>query len=612
MNNIQNEFKKYFQVYDRSINDLYQLPYSYEDLEIQPNELAIASTLNIKLEQLYKNFIYLFKLCNIVNYDIPGTYTGWYGITGTNLEPLSSRYFSLFSSTIPVSVAAPFLSGGIAFQSLGNSKNAVSFITTRFNIPALIAANNNTITFFRFDGGESYIIQLPARPESLRFQSIIDPLSGSLKYQNITGLAFDTRKDTLYVADGSLNNIYSYLLDDTIVTRTKKFFLLDFVGGKGTAQDNSKFDGLNKITFGNNVLFAEDTRNRCIKCFDPDFNWINTTVLANLFDEVGSLAALAYCSNTNSLLAAGKTKIYSIKIDSNYRLTLTDIYDFSKLVTGGDEIIDIKFANYDSNIVYILTKDLLIKKWITKLNETIGIYPVEKLSKLNEFKWMVTFPSALSADNIFISNAAFNLSSSNLAFFQDSLDLVSLLRNTNFVVYSLDDILINKNEYNQAWIYNKAFKKLFFNHTLLKSNIGYRFYEGRTVDQLLTFIDRQYNTYFLDDPDLDTNIFVNVCVNENFQSSVLNRNIKKIYDYQFELLTSVVNQENIRKNLLPSKRRGNNVLFEFVYYNGGDGITLTPNNFKMYSNSDGFITPDNSATIDGLAPYLSGAGIIII
>ena len=110
---------------------------------------------------------------------------------------------------------------------------------------------------------------------------------------------------------------------------------------------------------------------------------------------------------------------------------------------------------------------------------------------------------------------------------------------------------------------------------------------------------------------LDVNTFANVCINENFQGAAINRNLRKIYDYQTQILNSIINQENINANLLPKSVASNNVMFDFTIYYQGDGISLKPTVFKAYSNTDGFVN-SSGISISNLAPYTSGSGIIII
>lgn len=610
MNTIINEFNNAGLIFDRTVNDSFELPFSYEQIEIQPNDLAIASTINQKLEKIYINFLYLYKLCNVANYQIPKDYTGWVGCTGTNTSPASTFKVTKFSNTFPISSAVSFLSAGNKFSKINDSRLAVSFSSKLFNSPVLVTANNNTLTLVAFF--YDYTVRdLQGEPFVLS-QSAIDPLSGSLTFSNITGLAIDPEEEIIFVVDQNLSNVYAYDITDTIssdVIRSKKIFLSDFIGGKGTAFDRTKFNLPNTIAYTGEVLFVEDSGNKCIKAYDRNLNWLNTTILKNLFSEIQRFNVMAYNKVNNQLYACTDKNLYVLNITSDYQILSGATYNYSNLVLGTDRIVDLKFSNYDSRIFYILTQQSLIKKWTTKLNATIGIYPNNNL-RSNTFRWL-TNVSNVSADTLLLYNTSTNLSSCNIALFEDSLDLVSLLKDTDFTIYAKEDIFINKDEYNQAWVYSKSFKKVLYNILRLTSNIGYRFFESKTVSNIDTYFTRQYNTFFISDTAVDVNTFANVCVNENFQAATLNRNFKKIYDYQYQILTSVVNQENIRRNLLPRAVRGNNRMFDYTIYYQGTGISINPNGFKMYSNTDGFVGPGD-LTISSLAPYSSGGGIIII
>lgn len=611
MNTILNEFNKVGLDFDRTVTDVFELPYSFEQIELQPNELAIASTINQKLEKIYINFLYLYKLCNVANYSIPQDYTGWIGCTGTNTSPASTFELKKFASSFPISAAVSFVSGGNLLSKINNSKKAVSFVSQNFNSPVLVTTNNNTITIIGFKSDYTIGTGYNASPLIIS-QSVIDPLSGSLTFSNITGLAIDKNEELLFIADQNLNNIYQYDITDSISTdviRSKQIFLNEYIGGKGTAFDNSKFSNINNIVYTGNVLFVEDSGNKSIKAYDKNLNWLNTSILKNLFNEVERFNAIAYNQFDNQLYCCTDKKLYVLNITQNNLVLSGTTYNYSNIISGNDKIVDIKFSNYNKKIFYILTEQSLIKKWTTKLNSTIGVYSNNSLNR-NTFRWLANC-SAVSGDSLLLYNTSTNLSSNNIAVYEDSLDLISLLKDTDFTIYTKEDIFINKEEYNQAWVYNKAFKKILYNICRLNSNIGYRFFEDKTVSNIDSFYIRKYSTFFLSDTALDINTFANVCVNENFQGAVVNRNLKKIYDYQYQILTSSVNQENLRRNLLPRRSLGNNRMFDFTVYYQGDGITVNPNGFKMYSNTDGFVSV-GSVNVSNLAPYTSGGGIIII
>ena len=100
MIDIELEFNKSGYDYDKSIDFIDKLPYSIEDASIQPNELSYHKTFNTKLSYLYDNFMYLYSRCSIPSYNVPTTFNGFIGVTGsdfgiyddisTKSEPFSS------------------------------------------------------------------------------------------------------------------------------------------------------------------------------------------------------------------------------------------------------------------------------------------------------------------------------------------------------------------------------------------------------------------------------------------------------------------------------------------------------------------------------------------
>ena len=71
MNAIDTEFQKIDLNYDRTVTDVFQLPYSLDTVLLQPNELAVSQSFNLKIQKLYDNFLYLYGLCNVADFKIP-------------------------------------------------------------------------------------------------------------------------------------------------------------------------------------------------------------------------------------------------------------------------------------------------------------------------------------------------------------------------------------------------------------------------------------------------------------------------------------------------------------------------------------------------------------
>jgi len=802
MNNIFDEFNKSHFVFDRSPTDIFLLPNNFESISLQPNELAVASAINIKLEKLYDNLLYLYGLCNIAGFNIPNTYIGWIGVSGmpliksnlltysenltainawgnnnitlthpyaanpnlgydvfnlndgtsTSSHSLSSNFITvkhntyytfsvylkyidkenvqlgfspngfssncyanfdiqlgtitqtgadctsnidyvgnnwyrcsitakatnnssiqspaiifaqnstsaylpsyagindnfyawgaqveegsttgmyqspvgpyvktsgtainlppdinvflrdkvqLFKPVVPLSSAVSFVTGGNFYKFINESNQACSFKTFRFDTPVIVAAAKNNLTILGLD--------TEYNPVLIKTQELIDPLSGSLYFQDITGIASDNDK-ILFVADSTLNNVYSYNLYDTISddnVKRQQIFLLNYIGGKGTTYDKFKFNTIGKLLFTGSELIVEDKGNKCFKIYDKNLNWYNTVFLKTLFESAGNFSAITYRAPSRNIYACNAKNLYILNYSTDFNIVSSNSYNYSTIFASDENIVDIKFTSYEDNIFYIFTNKAIYKKWTTEPEKNIGISPLS-LFNSNTIKWG-TLTGGISADTLYVFNTNASLSSSNLAIFQDDLNLISILNNQDLSIYDKNDIIIDGDEYNQAWVYNKSFKKLMYNIILLISNIGYKFYEGEGPNQAPLYVNREYNRFFVDDISVDINTFANICINENFQAAAVNRCLQKIYNYQQAILDNIVDQANVRANLLPRTFRGNNKIFDFFVYIGGAGITLNPVESKLYSNTDKFVS--SQLKIESLAPYTGGAGITII
>jgi len=422
MNTIYNEFLKTSYIFDRVVTDVFSLPYSFNSIEIQPNELATASTFNLKLKKLYDNLLYMYGLCNIADFNI-----------GTNTQLISSN-----------------------LSSITGCKSAISYYSeTGVTQNNLIVNDNNTIRLFNINSNFN--------PTLVLSQSLIDPLSGTLFFENITGLAVDG-EDTLYVADGTINNLYSYDLkgaagDDYI--RKSKLFLKDTIGGVGGRYEPLKFKNLKNIVYTGEVVIAEDFGNKCFKVYDKNLNWISTTVAITLFNTITSFNSLAYNAKYKKLFGVKDSNLIIMDVGTNYGVVSSTSYDYSDLLRTSETLIDIKVSEYDEDIFYVLSNQRLFKKWITKPFYNIGVYENTGI-KNNLYKWLTNTQSD-SGNTIQLYTTSTNLSSNLLIEFNDDTNLISLLQDNFFNIYTIEDIAINPEEYIQSWVYNKSIQKLMYN-----------------------------------------------------------------------------------------------------------------------------------------------------
>jgi hypothetical protein len=543
MNNIYKEFLNTDMDFDRTIDDVFSLPYQEKDIQIQPNELAVSSTINLKLEKLYYNLLYIYGLCSVSDFKVPNVYSGWIGLTATDSTPVSSRIIQFFANN-NFSSATPFYSGSELLSNLDNSFDCIYFNNVASYLKTgLIVAEKKAITIIGINQDNS--------PVELGKGQLLDPLSGTIAAENITSIATDGDK-FLYVCDSVYNNIFVFDIRNSFsddFVRSGRPFLNDLMGGYGEKFDQNKLNNPGKIVYAKNSLVVEDRGNKCFKVFDKNLNWLNTTIYNSFFDIASGFNSMVYNSYLDRIYAVNKNTMFELKLNSDFTVLSTNSYDFSSLLDPGEDILNINFTNYEPEIFYLVTKYQLIKKWITKPNSNIGIFTNTQVAD-REFAWATTVP-IISTDMLYLMCRSQSLSSGFIGVFEDGLNLITLLKELDIEIYDLTDIQLMSGEYNQAWCYNKAFQKIMYNLTLLNSYVKYRFYVGENKFNTPVFVKRAYNNFVIKNQKIDINEYCNIGINENFESSTINRCLSLIYNYQQNMLNYIVNNDNVLTNLSP-------------------------------------------------------------
>lgn len=536
MNTIDTEFQSVDFNYDRAASDTFQLPNTLNSILIQPNEIAVASSFNLKIEKLYNNFLYLFGLCHVADFNVPRRYEGWIGYT-----PLEKEFLYFYNDSFTNAVA-------VLSSPIYASNQAIAFtsLSGRY-LQNLAFTNGQSISLYGIQQrDEDY------SPEILITQQSIDPLSGSINYINISGIT-RYKDEILYISDSSYNNLYSYNLqgaisDDNI--KNRQLFQLNVVGGRGGSQEKIKFNNIGKITMANDVVIVEDRNNKTFKVFDKNLNWVASTITPTLFNAISTINAFVYSEKDNKLYVASNTKLFRLNISTDYNITSGESYDFSNILLDGEYFTDLKFANYDKDVFYLLSNKNLYKKWISKPTKNIGILKNTVFGGDN-FRWITNSPG-VSGDDLLIFTSSQDLTRSYLTYFRDNLSLITLFKTDNpLVVYSKEDVLIDSGEYNASWVYNKSIKKMLYNMSLFVNNIGYRFYTNEDNTGTPSFLYRGYNNFFRFNSVLNTNKYANVFINENFQSETINRCFRQIYDYQELVLQTIISNESVVTDLTP-------------------------------------------------------------
>lgn len=530
MNSIKTEFSKSNFNYDRRLNVYDILPFKNEYL-IQPNELSYYKAFNMKMSYLYDNFLYLYSRCFVPNFEVPTTYTGFIGVTGTKIG-----IYQDFTNSSPFSDAG--------FENLDNAKNATVYKDSDsyyFFINCL-----SSINVLRYNGETNFCQACP------NIVSTVDPISGELKFQKISDISILNDKH-LCVSDEQLDIVYKYDLEtyfsnDNIYKSPsspfgRRLFLQDSVGGQGERYNSIKFETpTNMATYGEFIL-VEDYGNKILKLYDSSLDFLSYKTLLTLYKNITSFQNIKF-KDENTFYGITKDGYYVFDLNlENYQITLNSFQSLSSVLYDNEIILDLEFCKYEKDIFYILTDKALIKKWEYRKDEIIGRKNALDFGTGSKFKWFSTATKTTSSDNIYIYTWNSTANAYQILIYEDELDLITVLGNDDFKVYSKDEIFVKKNEWNQAWVYEKNLKKLAKNLDLLKNNIYYNLIRKDGDFGSISDIRKIYNKFIFNLEPLQYKTDFVIGVNENFQSSVINRELDKIYDLEEKAL-DFVNLDN--------------------------------------------------------------------
>lgn len=523
MKNIITEFDKTEFDYDRTLNNPIILPYK-DEFYIQPNELSYYKTFNIKLSYLYDNLMFLYGQCSLPNHLVPTNFNGFIGVTGSDIN-----LYQNFTTSNMFSAANA--------GDLDKAKNAIVY--------------KHEDQFYLFINCVSAIDILHYNP-ILNFASLcayrittVDPISGDLTFQRINSLSILQNK-FLCVSDEALDVVYKYDLEKFFSKENiyrssnspynNNLFLLDYVGTEGDRYDPIRFNRPCKVVTYEDLVLVEDYNNKIIKLYNADLDFLSYRSLINLYSTVTGFEAIKFL-NKETLYFVTTGGFYNFNLNTeNYQLTQSTFTSLTSILKNKERILDIEICNYEPEILYILTDQAFIKKWNKFPSKTIGRLDASKFGNNSSFKWFYTLKDTVSSDKIYIYCYNTTASANQILVYTDDFDLISVLNDRSFDIFSKEEVFVHKNEWNQAWVYDKSLRKMAKNIEILKNMISYRFVIREDSLGNVTSIKKVYNTDTLTYSAFDYNNYFMVGVNENYQSSVINREFKKLYDLEKNLL----------------------------------------------------------------------------
>jgi hypothetical protein len=495
---IKNRWETYNPNYVRTNDEIVlDLPYTFDQIEIQPNEWGVEDIFNTSIYRLQECLDYLNNKSQIINTYSPTLYFGWLGnLIGTSssfLQWSTQSYRSTYVNNPELSK-----SSGISYF-----ENVIDAIETQINDDSILYILDNYRLRIFNNGAIPSEINIFAGDDTSFFLS--NPIS----------IDVNENGDVLYIADQIENVIYKI-----------KFSLIDadnhkgniniqlFTGGFGGLIDNNNFNTPTQVCYSNNNVYVLDYNNYCIKQYNQDLNWLFTYSI----DSFNNDRPISIASFKNGLLYV-LTEKYNVYIFDNKSNSVFEYFPI-KEANDGYSLNKISIDETE-DFIFILTEQFIYKYTLSGSYVTTVNIP-----KTNDVKYT----------NIKKSKNGTLIISSNKCILkcQDILQTFKLGEGLPYEYWSKEQLSVSKNEFVSDLIYNRSLIRMVQNIKTFRDTLNSRFVIAteNVRNNIVTYfsylpIDKTEFPTFSEDIEQEN---LGVGVNELHTPSVINKELEKIYN----------------------------------------------------------------------------------
>jgi len=339
-------------------------------------------------------------------------------------------------------------------------------------------------------------------------------IAGSRTYKTIgesfvNPIAIDVdSRSRIYVLDSTKNKVMVFSLDTTLADPWR---LLYEWGGLGGASARTKFQSPTDLYVdSNDHVWVADAGNGVIKQYSGSGGWLQTI-------------ASPYMAN-----------IISVAVDSDHNLHVLTSTNIVKLTNAGSLLKIYNYPNtsgalpkriipsYDGGFVYVCFADKIIKIATDGTNASIFADGIS-----NTYSGIYHD----SNRNFYIANKI------DILKYYDTLVTLSIKLDTDSLVWNINDINIDKDEFIQDWVYNRSLSRLWDNIEIIKRSIigtiiSTKSSTGGTILTIGGFTPEEYIS--ATGTAAKSNVFVGV--NEFVTAPVVNRCLTQLYDMEEKIL----------------------------------------------------------------------------
>jgi hypothetical protein len=475
--------------------NILQLPFTFEQIQINPNEFGTSGVYNISLTRLHQCIEYLKSNTSILNSKTPSFYYGWLGVNALNrsngLRWHTLNYLSEFYKEV---------TSASGFSNIKDIAETKAFI--------IVLDHNNRLNIYKNSN-------IPARIPFNNQDELLSTLTDIV--------SFDISDDgkILFVLDAIQNKVYRIDIDfdatNSLYQTYNPILSLTYnVGSYGDETDPFTFNNPIQILFVNNLLYVLDYNNQCIKSYTDKLDW-NFTYKVGVFENDQPIA-FAVQKDTRFLYVMSKTRIYVLPHRSN---RITSTFNISNLQSLNPKKI---FFDEAGEFFYIVTDNYIFKYTALGLYMDVLELPTGQSGDLLNF---VTGKRGYGRNILIATRTA-------IIKCQEVTEILVTGQGLDIDYWTLDQILINPNELSQDLVINRALSRLCYNLVNFRNSLESKLLlaSESTPAGVIEYF-RLYPIKANLRPKLGSDVELNkvaVGVNELHAPSVVNRELKKIYD----------------------------------------------------------------------------------
>jgi hypothetical protein len=508
--------KEKWEQYDQNgirLNDeiTLKLPYTLEQIYIQPNEWGVEDIFNTSITRLQECLDYLISKTQTMNTYSPTLYFGWLGNNaGTSASTL--KWITQSYNYEYVDMPEMATSTGISYFK---------------NLTDCIEKNDQ---LYVIDNAQLKVFKNKAKPEEIIFSNSFEISSFLI---NPISLDVNDTGDIVYIADQIANNIYKLQLSiDSTNLKESKINVQLFNGGFGGLRDNDNFNTPTQILFNNDNVYVLDYNNYGIKQYNKDLNWICTYYI----DEFETDRPISISVLNNGLIYV-LSKNYNIYIFDNLSTNLFE--KFSILETNDGYNLNKITIDNDNNFLLVLTDKNIYKYTLAGSYVSTFVPLKDDTVKYNNIKNGKNGTLLISTQKCIIK-------------YQDILNLYRLGDGLPYKYWNYDQLKVNKNEFATDLIYNRSLIRITQNIKTFRGTLNAKFILAneninRNIITYFSYLpidinDIKYEKYLKFKNDIENDLVL-VGVNELHVPSVINKELKKLYDALIQL-SEFLNIEN--------------------------------------------------------------------